>query len=340
MKNVNVDFELVQSQTVIGSLCKSAMQSQKDFVDEPDDNDVTTGNTFAGYKILKKIGEGGFGKVYKAQDETGEIVALKIGSLADADRFSREVQALQVFSHKNIVEFYDSGVVTEQDKSFFYIAMEYVPGLTLQEILNVGKLDIHAAIIFAELILRGLVALHKKGFIHRDLKPSNILINVEDFSLKIADFGLVKAFDNPAIFQSRLTKTGDLVGTALYMSPEQVTVEGNYTPTLDVWAFGAILYQQFTGNLPFVGKTEMQLGAKILHDQPNYSNLPKEFRNFVKCCLNKDRDLRFEDASETLFEFQKIAQPFLKQYFYEKDRENWLEILQKNYLLRQKLVIF
>ncbi len=208
------------------------------------------------YRIEEELGRGGMGVVYRATHQpTGRVVAIKVlpPELAldsgFAERFAREVTALQRLSHPNIVQFIEAG---EQDKAQFYV-MEFVPGRSLDKVIREQRrIAWEPAVELAIQICHGLRHTHAHGVIHRDLKPANLLLT-EDGTIKLTDFGIAKVFAGTAI-----TATGGIIGTAEYMSPEQG--EGKpITLRSDLYSLGVVLYMMLTGRVPFLGRSVAEL---------------------------------------------------------------------------------
>ena len=222
------------------------------------------GQTISHYTILEKLGEGGMGVVYKAEDTTlKRIVALKFlpahvsGNASDKARFLLEAQAAAALNHPNICTVY--GIEETDGRTF--IAMEFVDGQTLRE--KRGTITLAKAIDIGIQVAEGLSIAHEKGVVHRDIKPENIMVR-KDGLVQIMDFGLAKLRASRA---SRLTKEGSTVGTAGYMSPEQV--QGQETDhRSDIFSLGVLLHELFTGELPFKGVHETALLYEIVNVDP------------------------------------------------------------------------
>ena len=255
------------------------------------------GTTVSHYKILEKLGEGGMGVVYKAQDTTlDRLVALKflpdhvaVGS-AELERFIQEAKAAAGLNHPNICTIY--GIEESAGKNF--IAMEFVDGQTLQE--KKSSLSMKQALDVGIQIAEGLAAAHEKGIVHRDIKPENIMFR-KDGRVQIMDFGLAKLRG-----ASRLTKEGSTVGTAGYMSPEQV--QGQETDhRSDIFSLGVLLYEMLSGQPPFKGVHETAIAYEIVNvDSPPMSSIkseiPPELDAIILECLEKDPKERTQSASQ------------------------------------------
>ncbi len=251
------------------------------------------------YLIKRKIGSGGMGNVYLGRHEdSGDEVAVKVlpASMAREEgfvnRFSREVDALRKVSHENIVTFYEDGQTEEGD---YYFSMEYVDGETLTAIVSRRKRIPWREVIDLSLqIASALKAAHNEGIVHRDLKPSNLMVT-KDGQIKLADFGVAHVFAT-----TRLTRTGGIVGTAEYMSPEQARGQ-RATKLSDLYSLGAVMYVMLTGRPPFTGKK----ASDIIHkqqfaqcDKPSHyvPEIPRLLEEFVCKLLEKKPEKRIPDA--------------------------------------------
>jgi len=278
----------------------------------------------AGYRIIRKIGEGGMGVVYEAVDEKlRRNVALKVLSsrlVASADqraRFFREARATATVSHANIVTIYE---VDEADGVPF-LAMELVGGKTLRTVLDQDSLSIPQTLEYASEIAAGLARAHNARIVHRDLKPGNILIDAEGCP-KIADFGLAKFLrdedDSPLIeteaqtLTEDLTLEGSILGTAAYMSPEQA--RGAVVDLRsDLFSFGVILFEMLTGRVPFRGKTPMDTLAAIINQEaPSASALnprvPAQLERILLRCLEKDPANRYQSTADLVHDLQQVRE--------------------------------
>jgi len=256
------------------------------------------GETISHYKILEKLGEGGMGVVYKAEDtKLKRTVALKFlpphlsASEQDKARFVQEAQAASALNHPNVCTIHD---ISEHDGTMF-IVMEFVDGRTLRE--KRSSVSFKQAIDIGIQIADGLAAAHEKGIVHRDIKPDNIMIR-KDGIVQIMDFGLAKLRGNI----SRLTKEGSTVGTAGYMSPEQVQGQ-DADHRSDIFSLGALLYELFTGKLPFKGVHETAIMYEVVNvdAEPPSSLVPEiepELDRVVLECLQKEPDERCQSAKE------------------------------------------
>ena len=225
-----------------------------------------------GYEIIEYVGKGQFGTVYKCK-KAERIYAIKIFNIeyvyaefrknSSDNRITREIAALKMVEHKNVIKLFDEGVFEENNQYYVYVIMEYIDGIDLHEFLyanNLGFDDIEA--IFTQ-VLEGLDAIHKKNIVHRDLKPQNIFITKAN-EIKILDFGLSKLIDFTSI-----TNTGDMIGSPVYMSPEQIKDSKNIDYRSDYYALGVILFELIAKNYPY-GEiiSRDQLFYKIIHEPP------------------------------------------------------------------------
>ncbi|MFQ5652854.1 MAG: protein kinase, partial [bacterium] len=259
------------------------------------------------YKITEKLGEGGMGVVYKAEDtKLKRDVAIKFlprqiaASDEERQRFKIEAQAAAALNHPNIATIY---AIEEVDDELF-IVMEYIDGKELRElIIHNSTFAIDNCLSYATQIAEGLQAAHKKGVTHRDIKSANIMITDED-QVKIMDFGLAKVRGS-----AQLTKVGTTLGTAAYMSPEQTRGESTDHRT-DIWAFGVVLYEMLTGELPFKGDYEQAVIYSILNEEPESvtelrHDAPEPLVETLEKALQKDADARYQSAKDLLADLKK-----------------------------------
>jgi len=276
------------------------------------------GKTLSHYKVIEKIGQGGMGEVYRAEDTSlKRDVAIKVlpeqftKDPQRLARFEREAQLLASLNHPNIAAIYGF----EEADDVRFLAMELVPGETLQERVAKGPVPVEEALEVCRQIAEGVEAAHEKGVIHRDLKPANVKVTPEG-KVKILDFGLAKAFEDeiPAadISQSptlteEMTRAGVILGTAAYMSPEQARGKP-VDKRADIFAFGSVLYELLTAKRAFEGETVTDTLASVLKGEPEWDALPKTvpstIRFLLNRCLKKDPHKRLQhiDGARILIE--------------------------------------
>ncbi len=287
------------------------------------------GRTLNHYEIVELLGAGGMGEVYRAHDTTlKRDVAIKVLPVDLAEdperlaRLQREAHLLASLNHPNIASIYS----LEEADGVRFLVLELVEGETLGERLVGsdlgGRLEVREALGLARQIAEALEAAHSKGIIHRDLKPANIKITPDD-QVKVLDFGLAKAYVeeapvsemSPDLTKSPTmadaTKTGMILGTAAYMSPEQARVRPLDKRT-DIWSFGCVLYEMLTGQRPFQGGTISDTLAAILRGEPDWEALPAEtpgsVRTLLRRCLNKDIKRRMHDMGDVWLELEEAPE--------------------------------
>ncbi len=249
------------------------------------------------YKVLEKIGEGGMGEIYKAEDtRLGRMVALKFLSKEHTTRknyrtrFEQEAHAAAALNHPNICTIYS---VEEYDETHF-ISMEYIDGKTLRAIIDSGDLKTDQVIDYGIRIASALSTAHEKGIIHRDLKPENVMVDSAG-RIKGMDFGLARMKGT-----QNITQEDNRVGTLAYMSPEQLR-GGEIDHRSDLFSFGIILYEMLTGIHPFQGEYEQAISYQLMNEDPPHAPLDdnvSEIKDLVLRCLKKKPDDRYPSAGD------------------------------------------
>ena len=276
-----------------------------------EENEFSSGQKIGRYTILCPLGSGGMGQIYLAEDaELHRKIALKLISPQFAHdarrvhRFEQEARAASALNHPNICVIHEIGK-TESGRHF--IAMEYIQGITLRELMSAGPLSLSKALNVAVQVATALASAHASGIVHRDIKPENIMLRPDGY-VKILDFGLAKLTDFVPD-RSRLseipttvhTDAGMMMGTIKYMSPEQLH-EAKIDERTDIWSLGIVLYEMLTGATPFEGPNSSELVSAILAPQPVPLTLPAEtpwqIHFSIKKALEKDRDARYQTVTK------------------------------------------
>ena len=281
---------------------------------------LSPGTTLGSYSVTAKIGEGGMGEVYRAHDaKLQRDVAIKLLSADVAEsperleRLQREARILASIDHPNINAIY----AVEEIDGLHFLVLQLVEGTTLAARMSAGRLRIEEVLRAALQVAEALEAAHAKGVIHRDLKPSNVMVSA-DGRVKVFDFGIAKVTPRPelghastAVTRSALTRVGTVVGTAPYMSPEQLRGE-SVDPRTDVWAFGCLLYEMLAGKPAFVGDTVADTGAAILTRDPDWTALldsvPASVVRLTRRCLQKVAAERLHAMADARIELHDALQ--------------------------------
>jgi len=270
------------------------------------DNDLAGQVIGDRYKIIAKLGEGGMGAVYRAEQlSLKREVALKLlkNELSKSPgllrRFYAEAELAAKLNHPNTVTLFDFG---EHSDGSLFIAMELVPGRSLRQAIGTGgAMPPETALYIAEQVCASLADAHTHGIVHRDLKPDNVMLTTrgrQENIVRVLDFGIAKLRDDGAITKNPMTQAGDLLGTPQYMAPEQIRGE-KVDGRADVYAMGCMLYEMMTGTLPFIGPTVMAVLGKHLTEAPEAPsakrpdlNIPKDLERIILECLHKDASAR------------------------------------------------
>jgi eukaryotic-like serine/threonine-protein kinase len=288
---------------------------------EPETKKLGAGKVFGQYEIIEQVGAGGMGEVYLAKDaRLNRQVAVKIlpeSIAADKDRvrrFEREAQAASALNHPNIITIFEIG---ETDNTHF-IATEYIEGDTLRERFRGSPINLKSALEIAVQVVSALDAAHRTGIVHRDIKPENLMIR-PDGLVKILDFGIAKLTEKlsatdleAATAISAQTRTGVIIGTAAYMSPEQArgqTVDARS----DIFSFGLVLYEMLAGQPPFAGESAIEIIGSILNKEPvplsrQTPEVPHEIERIINKTLRKDREERYQTAKDLLIDLKDFKQ--------------------------------
>ena len=288
--------------------------------------ELEANTTLSHYRIVSKIGEGGMGEVYRAQDtsELGRTVALKMLSAEVAkdknrlQRFTQEARTVSNLNHPNILTVYEFG----QADSLSFIATEYVEGVTLREYLSGRRLKLIDVLDVVIQIVAALNAAHEAGVTHRDLKPENVMVR-KDHIIKVLDFGLAKLSEPPAVASGPVseasedatkvlvkTEPGLVMGTVSYMSPEQ-SVGSVVDTRTDIWSTGVVLYEMIVGSIPFPGKDMHRQIIAIQETDPlplaqQVEGVPERLEEIVLKCLAKEKDERYQSAKDLLIDLRNL----------------------------------
>ncbi|MEE9167432.1 MAG: protein kinase [Candidatus Neomarinimicrobiota bacterium] len=273
---------------------------------------IQIGEKISHYRIIEKLGEGGMGIVYKAEDtKLKRTVALKflpshlLTNEEEKTRFLHEARAASALDHPNICTVYE---IDETDDDRMFISMGCYDGETVKEKIKRESMNPDEAVDLAIQVAQGLATAHEGGIVHRDIKPGNIMVTTDGLA-KLVDFGLAKLAG-----EARITKVGTTVGTVAYMSPEQAQGE-EVDHLTDIWSFGVVLYEMLTGQLPFKGDYEQAVIYSILNEDPqpvsdSHIRMGTAFNTIINKCLAKSRDERCQKMNEVLTDLRNLKRTF------------------------------
>jgi serine/threonine protein kinase len=285
---------------------------------------LTAGAKLGRYEISSKIGEGGMGEVYLAEDtRLHRKVALKVlpADLAShrdrMRRFEQEAQAAAALNHPNIAHIYEIG----EREGIHFIAMEFIDGVTMREKIHREQTELRKLLRYLQQVAEGLSKAHAAGIVHRDLKPDNVMITRDGYA-KILDFGLAKLTEQTtqpgvegeaptAVMRQPLSTPGAIMGTVGYMSPEQAQGRVNeIDQRSDIFSFGCILYEAITRYKAFEGKDTIDALNKIIREQPpaisTFAPAPTDLQRIVRRCLAKDADERYQTIKDVAIEIKEV----------------------------------
>ena len=277
---------------------------------------IFPGQTISHYRITEKLGEGGMGAIYKAEDtKLKRMAALKFlppfysNDEESKKRFINEARSASALDHPNICTIYEVG---ETDEDLLFISMALYEGITLKDKIEKGPIEVDEAIDIARQICRGLEKAHKNGIIHRDIKPANIFIT-NDGMVKILDFGLAKLSN-----QTKVTRAGTIVGTVAYMSPEQAMGE-KIDQRTDIWSFGIVLYEMLAGKAPFTSEYDQAIIYSIMNEEPQFNglsgaNIPEHLVPMLRRLLEKKPNDRYQTIEEFISDLNMTIDGSYKKF--------------------------
>jgi len=285
-----------------------------------DPADLLIGRTIAGCLLLRRIGAGGLGRVYEAEQRAlGRRVAVKLLHPKSAEnpdtvlRFGREAKLAAEIHHPNVVEVYDCG----QERGVNYLVMEYVPGCTLAEVIRErGRLPWQEAAGWMLQIAKALENAHRRGVVHRDIKPANILIH-DNGTAKLSDLGLAKKISSDGDPAQALTMAGVPMGSPAFMSPEQIRSARDVTPAADIYSLGVTIWCTLVGEKPFTGRSSAEVLGRILREEPPpltslVGNVPAGVVDLVAAMMAKNPADRPADATALIADIEAtLAAPMV-----------------------------
>jgi serine/threonine-protein kinase len=264
------------------------------------------------WTLVRALGHGGMGQVFEARGAAGERAAIKFmrrewaAQPAVVERFVREARVMLQVGHPNVARILEVGNLGEDHAGLPFIVLEYLEGTDLERVVaSRGKVEWRQATTWVRDACRGLAAAHQHGIVHRDIKPSNIFVARVGSSeiVKVIDFGIAKLRDDGDPDATGVTRAGSLIGTPLYMAPEQMVAAERVDAAADIWAVGAVLHQLVCGRPPFPGNTDMEVCAAVLARAPASMRVaapdaPPELEAVVQRCLQKAPEARFASAAD------------------------------------------
>ncbi|MGB5874698.1 MAG: serine/threonine-protein kinase, partial [Bacteroidota bacterium] len=283
------------------------MSTDQEDVGRQEDGATMIGTTIGHFRILAKLGEGGMGVVYRAEDQKlKREVALKFlpahltATEEERARFVQEAQSAATLNHPNVCTIY--GIEEHEGQQF--IEMEYVDGVTLREKTEGKQLKGDEAVDYAIQIGEALLEAHSKGIVHRDVKAENIMVNSKN-QAKVMDFGLAKLRGS-----LRLTKTSSTIGTLAYMAPEQIQGE-EVDARSDIFSFGVVFYEMLTGRMPFRGEHDAAMMYSILNEDPDSltkhrSDVPADLERIIERALEKEPGDRYQHVDDMVSELRRL----------------------------------
>ncbi len=306
-----------ESPELLGPLCEQIRKYEGLSRALAPPEDLEPGQRLLHYRIIEKLGEGGMGQVYAAEDEKlGRRVALKLlppemaGDRERLERFGREAHVVAALDHPNIVTLYS----VEESGDLHFLVMELLEGPTLARRISDRGLPVAELLDVAIPVAEALSAVHERGVVHRDLKPRNVMMT-EDGTVKVLDFGLAKlapesAFDTDSWASETLTAAGRVLGTWPYMSPEQLLC-GTVDARSDLFTFGILLYEMATGQRPFPARNPAVMISSVLRGTPRpatelNARLPPRLDRIIERCLEKLPEQRWQSASDLASELKDL----------------------------------
>jgi len=280
--------------------------------------------TIQGYDVVRPLAVAGTATIVLARDPSGRACAVRVDPEGEIDH--SEIVRDGAASHARLAALLAGGIAL--DGSSRWIASEHVHGVALRDVLDAGRLDTETALLVARQILEGLAELHRRGIIHDDLTPETVLLDLDNPGVKLVDYawtGRRDTMDAPP-----RPVPGPVQGAPSYLSPEQARGAPRH-PHTDVWAFGVVLYEMLAGELPFAGRTIMEVGAAILTSEARLdrTEIPACVRGFMKTCLERDGAKRWADGGAALAAFDACVKAELARLRYERQHAHWYRVVEE-----------